>query len=297
MALRGWSWEAALGPVGLGDRPLLEALEAALPDEAVEAPGEATGTRERRRRRLPTPLVVTRVVALGLWAAESRRHILAEVVAGWREGPASDAAGWELPSTAAIVQARQRVGAWLLRERFGAVARPIATARTGGACLGGLRLMAIAGTMLDVADTREHDRAFRRPTTGRGTGASPQIRVLALIETGTHVIGDAVIRPFRSGAVPTARHRLRSVGPGLLLRGARGFHAPELVRATLAQRAHCLGRTRKNSVLRPPESCRMARAWPGAIPPPRHAAATSRGSSSGWSQTPATRRRDPGGAC
>src|SRR5215218_11360511 len=191
MALRGWSWEAALGPAGMGDRPLLEALEAAIPDEAVEAAIEATGTRERRRRRLPTQVVVTQVVAMGLWASESMRHVLAEVAAGWREGPASDRAGWQLPSTAAIVQARQRTGARLFRELFGAVARPIATAGTGGAFLGGLRLMAIDGTTVDVADTPENDRAFGRPTTGRGVGASPQLRVLALIETGTHAICDA----------------------------------------------------------------------------------------------------------
>src|SRR5829696_8913938 len=130
MALRGWSWEAALGPAGRGDRPLLEALEAAIPDETVAAVIGATGTRERRRRRLPTHLVVTLVVAMGLWAAESMRHVPAEVVAGWREGAASEQSAWRLPSTAAIVQARQRAGARLLRELFGAVARPIATART-----------------------------------------------------------------------------------------------------------------------------------------------------------------------
>src|SRR5437764_1062436 len=126
MALRGWSWDTAIGPAGLGDRPLLEALEAAIPDEAVAAAIEATGTRERRRRRLPTQLVVTLVVAMGRWASESMRHVLAEVVAGWRAGTASDQTGWQLPSTAAIVQARQRVGARLLRELFEAVARPTA---------------------------------------------------------------------------------------------------------------------------------------------------------------------------
>src|SRR5687767_9224442 len=104
MTLRGWSWEGAVGPAGLGDGPLLEALEAAIPDEAVEAMIETTGTRERRRRLLPTHLVVTLVVAMGLWASESMRHVLAEVVAGWHEGTASDRSGWRLPSTAAIVQ-------------------------------------------------------------------------------------------------------------------------------------------------------------------------------------------------
>jgi len=253
MTLRGWSWEAALGPAGLGDRPLLEALEAAIPDEAVEAAIEATGTRERRRRRLPTHLVVTLVVAMGLWASESMRHVLAEVVAGWQEGGGSDRAGWRLPSTAAIVQARQRAGARLLRALFHAVARPIATARTRGAFLGGLRLMAIDGTTLDVADTPEHARAFGRPTTGRGAGAFPQLRVLALIETGTHVICDAVIRPFRSGEVPTALRLLRSAGPGMLVLWDRGFHSYAMVRTTLERQAHFLGRTKRNIVLRPAE--------------------------------------------
>ena len=253
MALRGWSWEAALGPAGLGDRPLLEALEAAIPDESVEAAIEATGTRERRRRRLPTHLVVTLVVAMGLWASESMRHVLAEVVAGWREGTASERASWRLPSTAAIVQARHRAGARLLRELFRAVARPIATARTRGAFLGGLRLMAIDGTTLDVADTPENARAFGRPTTGRGAGAFPQLRVLALIETGTHVICDAVLRPFHSGEVPTARRLLRSVGPGMLLLWDRGFHSQEMVRVALEREAHFLGRTRRDVVLRPTE--------------------------------------------
>lgn len=253
MALRGWSWDAAIGPAGLGDRPLLEALEAAIPDEAVEATIEATGTRERRRRRLPTQLVVTLVVAMGLWASESMRHVLAEIVAGWREGSASQEAGWQLPSTAAIVQARRRAGARLLRELFHAVARPIATMRTRGAFLGGLRLMAIDGTTLDVADTPENDRAFGRPTTGRGAGAFPQVRVLALIETGTHVICDVVIRPFRSGEVPTALRLLRSVGPGMLLLWDRGFHSYEMVRVTLERQAHFLGRTKRNIVLRPTE--------------------------------------------
>ena len=255
MALRGWSWDATIGPAGLGDRPLLEALAAALPDAAVEAAIEATGTRELRRRRLPTHLVVTLVVAMGLWASESMRHVLAEVVAGWREGAAGHRGPGRLPSTAAIVQARRRAGARLLRELFRAVAGPVATARTRGAFLGGLRLMAIDGTALDVADTPANARAFGRPTTHRGnkTGAFPQVRVVALIETGTHALCDAVLRPFRCGEAPAALRLLRSVGPGMLLLWDRGFHSYELVRATRGRQAHFLGRAKSNVVLRPTE--------------------------------------------
>jgi hypothetical protein len=128
VSLRGWSWDAVVGPAGLGNRPLLEALAVALPDAAVEEVIERTGTRERRRRLLPTHLLVTLVVGMGLWAAAAVRPVLAEVVGGWREvreqrDDALATAGgrrprhahrlpWRLPSTAAIVQARQRVGGY-----------------------------------------------------------------------------------------------------------------------------------------------------------------------------------------
>jgi hypothetical protein len=265
MGLRGWSWDAATGPAGLGHRPLLEALEVALPDAAVEEAIARTGTRERRRRVLPTHLVVTLVVAMGLWAEASVRHALAAVVDGWREArerraaalgpPAGGAARvrWRLPSTAAIVRARRRAGVRLFRELFCAVAGPIATRDTAGAFLGGLRLMAVDGTTLDVADTPANARAFGRPTTRRGAGAFPQLRAVALIETGTHALCDVVLRPFRGGEAPAARHLLRSVGPGVLLLWDRGFHGYELVQRTLARGADFLGRTKTNVVL-PPEA-------------------------------------------
>ena len=267
MALRGWSWDAVAGPAGAGHRPLLEALEAALPDAAVEDAIEHTGAREQRRRVLPTHLVVTLVVAMGLWATESVRHALATVVDGWHEarerragslaaGAASGPAGrprWRLPSTAAIVRARQRVGARLFRELFHAVAGPIATPATPSAFLGGLRLLAVDGTTLDVADTPENARAFGRPATHRGRGAFPQLRAVALIETGTHVLCDVVLRPFRGGEAPAARHLLRSVGPGMLLLWDRGFHGYDLIQQTHARDAHFLGRTKANVVLSPTE--------------------------------------------
>lgn len=259
MSLRGWSWDAVAGPAGLGNRPLLEALAVALPDAAVGDAIERTGTREQRRRLLPTHLIVTLVVGMGLWAEESVRHVLAEVVEGWREVRARRAEvlgrrgrswrrEWRLPSTAAIVQARQRVGARLFRELFHAVAGPIAAERTGGAFLGGLRLLAIDGTTLDVADTPANERAFGRPTTHRGEGAYPQLRLVALIETGTHVLCDVVLRPFRGGEAPAARHLLRAVGPGMLVLWDRGFHGYDLVRHTLARGAQVLGRTKANVV-------------------------------------------------
>src|SRR4051794_26101591 len=103
MGLRRWSWDAAAGPAGLGDRPLLEALQSVLPDAVVEAAIDVTRAGERRRRLLPTRLVVTLVVAMGLWATEPMRHALAAVVEGWQEAVGARRTRWHLPCTAAIV--------------------------------------------------------------------------------------------------------------------------------------------------------------------------------------------------
>ena len=193
--------------------------------------------------------------AMGLWAGESMRHALAEVVAGWREQPGSRRTRWELPSTAAIVQARQRAGARLFRVLFHSVAGPIATPKTKGAFLGGVRLLALDGTTLDLADTPANERAFGRPTTHRGhaAGAFPQLRLVALIETGTHALCDVVIRPFGCAEQPAGLRLLRSVGPGLLLLWDRGFHSYEMVRGTSARNAHFVGRTKSNVILEPTE--------------------------------------------
>jgi hypothetical protein len=229
-----------VGTSWAGDRPLLEAVI------------EATGTREPRRRRLPTHLVVTLVVAMGLWASESVRHVLANVVAGWRHGPVSNGSAWQLPSNAAIVRARHRAGARLFRLLFHAVAGPIATAETVGTFLGGLRLMALDGTTLEVADTPANARAFGRPGSGRGAAACPQIRAVALIETGTHALCDVVLRPSRCG------ERTSWAGPRSISCSSR------------------------------PSCCRMAPSWPGSIPAPRPVAATATGSCCGSSTMPWT---------
>jgi Transposase DDE domain len=111
--------------------------------------------------------------------------------------------------------------------------------------------MAVDGTPLDVADTPENARAFGRPTTHRGPGAFPQLRLVARTETGTPALCDVVLRPFRGGEAPAARHLLRAVGPGMLLLWDRGFDGYVMVQRTLARGADFLGRTKANIVLPP----------------------------------------------
>jgi hypothetical protein len=52
------------------------------------------------------------------------------------------------------------------------VVRPLATPQTPGAFLGGLRLMAVDGTVFDVPDTEANARVFGYPGSRRGTRAA-----------------------------------------------------------------------------------------------------------------------------
>jgi hypothetical protein len=269
MPLSGFSLAQVPRAPHLADQPLLEALRLALPDAALDAAINATGAREQRRRLLPARLVVALVIAMGLWAREGLRDVLANLVQGLREQDPAAWAHWQLPAKSALTQARQRLGPRPLRALFCRLAGPVATPQTPGAFLCGLRLLAIDGSVVDLPDTPENARIFGRPTTGRGegVGAFPQLRLVWLVEVGTHALCDVVLRPIFRGEAPAARQLLRSVGAGMLVLWDRGLHSHAMVQQTLARRAHLLGRVGKAVVLTPEELLRdgsfLAFVYPG----------------------------------
>lgn len=90
--------------------------------------------------------------------------------------------------------------------------RPLATAETPGAFLFGLRVMAVDGTVLDVPDTPANAKVFGYPVSPKGTRAAfPKIRLVLLIEAGTHLIVDALMCPYRIGERVRVKKLLCSV--------------------------------------------------------------------------------------
>lgn len=238
-------------PPHLADAPLLDALRLALPDAALDEAIAASQSQEQRRRLLPARLVVALVIAMGLWARDGLRDVLANLVAGLREQDPTAFADWHLPAKSALTQARQRLGPRPLILLFRRLAGPAATPATPGAFLFGLRLMAIDGTTLDLPDTPANAQRFGRPSTSRGlgVGAFPQLRIIWLVEAGTHLLCDAVLRPYFRGEAPAARQLLRSVRAGMLVMWDRGLHSYAMIRDTQAQGADFLGRVGKALVL------------------------------------------------
>jgi len=72
------------------------------------------------------------------------------------------------------------------------------------------------------------------------------VRLVLLIEAGTHLIVDALMCPYRIGERVRAKKLLRSVTQGMLLMWDRGLHSYAMVQATLFQGCDYLGRVPAN---------------------------------------------------
>lgn len=183
-----------------------------------------TGRRERRSRLLPARVVVYYVLALCLFCEDAYEEVMRKLVQGLRFlGTWSD--GWHVPTTSAISQARQRLGAEPLAELFHRVARPMATAGTRGAWYGDWRIMAIDGVVLDVSDTPENRKTFEKPSNSVGDSPFPQVRIVGLAECGTHAIVAAAFDSWRIAERELASRLLDDFEPGQLILADRGFHS------------------------------------------------------------------------
>jgi Insertion element 4 transposase N-terminal/Transposase DDE domain len=199
------------------------------------------GRVEQRSRLLPARVVVYYVLGLCLFFGEAYEEVMRLLVAGllfagsWRKG-------WQVPTTGAIAQARQRLGAEPLRLLFERVAVPCAQRGTRGAWLGSRRLMAIDGFVLDIPDTKENAAAFGRSGGEKNPAPFPQVRLAGLGECGTHAIVAARLAAWRVSERALAEELIADFGPGMLVIADRGFYGYRLWQAAAASGADLLWR-------------------------------------------------------
>ncbi len=72
------------------------------------------------------------------------------------------------------------------------------------------------------------------------------LRLVMLVEAGTHLIVDALMCPYRIGERVRVKKLLRKVTQGMLLMWDRGLHSYAMVNATQARGCHYLGRIPAN---------------------------------------------------
>jgi len=227
----------------------LGVLTKTFPLHQVKAVLAAQGKGSRRQRDLPAHVVVYYVIALALFLQVSYREVLRCLLEGlsWLLGP-----GQVVPVTgkSGISQARTRLGWEVLRQLHNEVVKPIATETSKGAWYRCWRLVSLDGSTLDVADEKENARAFGRPSASRGASAYPQIRFVALVENGTHVLFGTHLADYATGEVTLAQEVLGGLQKGMLCLADRNFFGFALWNRARATGADLLWRVKKNLRLR-----------------------------------------------
>ena len=218
----------------------LGVLAEQIPADLVDQVLADTGRVQRRLRRLPSRAVVWFVLALTLFHGQGYRSV-------WRELAHSGADDASTPSTPGLSQARRRVGPAPLGALFARLRGPQAAPGAAGAFLGALRLVSWDATMLDVPDSPANQAAFIASRNKRGRGAYPKVRLLQLIECGTHAVIDAAFGAVSEQVL--ARQVLGSLGAGMLLLGDRNFPSYQLWHQAVATGAHLLWRVKASTLL------------------------------------------------
>jgi hypothetical protein len=219
----------ALEPPGgrLTDHVSLGVLSAAFSRDLIEEVLGVTGRREKRSRLLPAHVMVRYVIALGLFFGQAYEEVMRQLT-GTLQSLGSWDQDWKVPSTSAITQARQRLGAEPLRELFHRAAVPVAGPGTTGAWLRGRRLMAIDGTSFDVPDTAANVAAFGRKGSGPKASAFPKLQVVSLSECGTHAQVAAAMGSCRTGERVLAARLAGPVQEDMLITADAGFYSWQL---------------------------------------------------------------------
>jgi Insertion element 4 transposase N-terminal/Transposase DDE domain len=236
------------------------------PIAKVRAVLAQTGRASVRERELPAHVVVYYVITLALFMNASCREVLRCLLEGvqWLSAPRGPV---KVTSKSGISQARTRLGSEVMRRLHDEVVRPIATAQTKGAWFRRWRLVSLDGSTFDVADDPALETEFGRPGAGHGESAFPQVRIVCLVENGTHVLFATKMAGCATSELALAREVLPALGEGMLCLADRNFFGFDMWALAQGTGAELVWRVKQGRDL--PEDERLAdgsylsRVYPG----------------------------------
>jgi Insertion element 4 transposase N-terminal/Transposase DDE domain len=230
--------------VRLSDHISLGVIARAVPPGRVRQVLAETGRASERERDLPAPVMVYYAIALALYMGSSTREVLRCLLEGLRWLWGAEAV--KVAGKSGISQARGRLGEAPLRRLYEELVHPVATRATKGAWYRDWRLVSLDGSCLDVADTEANRAEFGGPKASRGESAFPQLRFVALVENGTHLLFGARLGRTAEGETTLAHSTLAALRPGMLCLADRQFFGHALWRAATATGADLLWRGKHN---------------------------------------------------
>lgn len=164
-----------------------------------------TQTETIRRRKLPHEAVVWLVVGISLFRNRSIDAVVKHLgLARPDEVPRRSPTGSPI-SSAAVAQARGRVGSEPLVELFKITAESWTSEMSGANRWRDLDVFAIDGSGLRIADTPANEEFFGRPGSGRSKAAYPQARIVAVLAVGSRIVCDSAVGSQKQGEQTLAR--------------------------------------------------------------------------------------------
>jgi Insertion element 4 transposase N-terminal/Transposase DDE domain len=211
-------------------------------DEVVAS----AGRKEIRRNKLPARVTVYFVMAMALFFSDAYEEVMRKLAEGL-DFMRTWSREWDVPSPGGLCQARQRLGADVMREIFERVAVPCAMRSTNGAWLAGRRVMAVDGFGVEAPDSEEN-AAYFGYAGKKGRSAFPFVRMAVLAECGTHAVVAATIGKDGEGEETFTRRVLSggAVEPGMLVLADSGLYSYENFRMVTGAGADALFRVGAN---------------------------------------------------
>lgn len=223
-------------PVVRPDQVTLGVLISQVSREEVDAAVQVCGVREKRSDgKLPAHVATYLTLGLALFPDDDYTEVAAKVT-GSLDRFGCWSAGWSVPTSSAVTQARKRLGSGVFAEVFERVCGPVAgeagpaaqmsalgTAR--GSFMRRWRLLAIDGFEIDVPDSEQNAAEFGYAGSGQNRSAFPKARVVALAECGTHAFVAAELGPYSGGERTLAQRLYPRLRGDELLTADRGFYS------------------------------------------------------------------------
>lgn len=212
--------------------PEWERLSEQLPLEWIEQALHYTGRASIRKRRLPAEQVVWFVIGLALYRHKSVRQLIAEL-----DLALPDLAD-RCVTDSAVTQARQRLGEAPLEQLFNMTAQHWQHEPAQDSHFQQLRLFAMDGTSLRLADSAANRAHFGSSNfREQGQGSHPLVRMVTLNALSTQMVVAARFGPYEIGEMTHAKLMLEQIPDQSLTIFDRGFLAAELLH-TLCQDGH-----------------------------------------------------------
>ena len=222
--------------VGCRASSRLRGLHACLSEEKIHA---ILGQRFLTRycKRVLNVDLVWLIVGFGLFADKSYRGIFR----------LCHDQSVEVPCRATLTAARKRISADLIRLLAEGVICLLARSASSdpSSYYGGLKLMAVDGTLLDCPDSPANRSEFGRVENQNGLSAYPKVRVISLCEIGTRVLWRSVIGTYHQSEQKLVLPLLEQLSPGMLLLADRHFGVAPIIYRLIKRKVSFLIRVKK----------------------------------------------------